>query len=212
MGYCAAARWSDRALSMATPFPPRLQSSIQSIIGTPNYAIKSEVSDFAGTGHAVHTENKCQPTRDQLLSVADIVRALRNYRYNPAFTGSRRVPLSAIAQLCGLTRETIYQARRGVMSETTRTKLTTVIGWINEDKVRFRRNGQQWGVEWRTPPDPLPLPQDKLVRASDWNEWSQCRTCSGLRWSPIVMTNARWYVCDQCVPKNQWPAIGATTA
>jgi len=47
-----------------------------------------------------------------------------------------------------------------------------VISWIDDGKVRFRRVGQVWEVDYRTSPDPLPPPQDRFVRAADWNERS----------------------------------------
>jgi hypothetical protein len=58
-----------------------------------------------------------------------------------------------------------------------------------------------------TPPNPLPFPQDKLVRAADWDEWARCRTCGGQRWSSIFMNSSNWFACSQCIPKFQWPAI-----
>jgi hypothetical protein len=45
-------------------------------------------------------------------------------------------------------------------------------------RLRFPRLGRRWQVDYRTPPDPLPPPQDRLVGAEDWNEWAPCR-CGG---------------------------------
>src|SRR5260370_36588096 len=52
------------------------------------------------------------------------------------------------------------------MSERVRAVLSPVISWIDDGKVRFRRVGQVWEVDYRTPSDPLPPPQDRLVWAA----------------------------------------------
>ena len=44
------------------------------------------------------------------------------------------------------------------MSERVRAVLSPVISWIDDGKVRFRRVGQVWEVDYRTPSDPLPPP------------------------------------------------------
>jgi hypothetical protein len=95
------------------------------------------------------------------------------------------------------------------MSERVRTVLSPFIKGIERGEIRFCRVGQQWVVDYRQPPDPLPAPQDKLVRASDWNEWARCRTCAGRWFSPVLMNGSKWYFCDGCLPPAQYPALGA---
>jgi hypothetical protein len=123
---------------------------------------------------------------------------------------SRRVPVAVIARMADVSRETAYQAARGRMSETTRKRLSAVLSWIESGELRFFRRGQVWEGDYRTPPDPLPPPQDRAVRVEDWNEWACCRSCGG-RWFSRVVIPGRgtMYVCDNCLPQSQWSAIGA---
>lgn len=162
------------------------------------------MSDFAATRHAVRFEkNDNLPSRDRCGEEADIIRALRRYSSDPDLRGERRVPIAAVASMCGLSRETVYQAMRGVMSGTTRAVLLAVIRQIDGGGIRFFRVGQEW--RFCEPPDPLPPPQPRLVRAADWNEWARCQSCGGWRYTRVTMHGAEWHMCDGCLP---WQTAG----
>jgi hypothetical protein len=128
--------------------------------------------------------------------------------------GEHRVPLAVVASLAQLSRQTLYEVLHevlrgtsGVMSEATQARLSAVISEIEDGTIKIRRRGQRWEVDCG--PDPSPPPQDKLVRAADWNEWSRCRTCGGGWFSPVIMNGAKWFFCDGCLPPVQYPALGA---
>jgi len=65
---------------------------------------------------------------------------------------------------------------------------------------------------WRIRPRPLPPPQPRLLLREDWRDWARCRTCSGSRWAAIVMGGREHAACWNCVPLDQWPALGAVKA
>lgn len=145
---------------------------------------------------------------NRVLTVEEVSARLQNCMLRHCDDRSRRVPIAAVATLCEVTRETIYQAARGQMSEITRVRLSAVLRWIEDDTLRFRRVGREtWLAEWRTPPNPLPPPQDRMTRAVDWNEWSRCRSCGGARWTRVTLhgTSAVWYLCDTC---TWWETAG----
>jgi hypothetical protein len=143
------------------------------------------------------------------LSEREIVRTLLSYRYDRR----RRVPIKAVAEACQLHRSVLYDAMlTGRVSERARAVLSTAIGWIADGRLRFRRVAQVWDPDYRTPPDPLPPPQQRLVRAADFVEWSRCQSCGGLWYSPVIMNGASWFFCDGCLPEAQWPALGARPA
>ena len=145
--------------------------------------------------------------RDRVLSAHEIVRALRLYT-SPECQGARRVLITAVASMCGLSRKTIYQARRGIMSERVRAVLSPVISWIDDDKVRFRRVGRVWEPDYRMPPNPLPPPQPRLVRADDWHEWARCQSCGSPHFSPF-MADKLYFACDGCVGETDRRMLGA---
>jgi hypothetical protein len=147
---------------------------------------------------AWHRDGINAPGGSRLLSERQIVRALWMYRYDR----QRRVPIKALAEACQLHRSVLYDAMlTGRVSERARAILSTVIGWIADDRLRFRRAGQVWEPDYRTPPDPLPWPQPRLVRAEDWNEWARCGSCGGWRYTRVTLHGAaaEYYLCDGCL-------------
>ena len=89
-----------------------------------------------------------------LLTDAEIVRALRRFRYDQEFRGPKRVPLRALAELTGLSHMTLYEAMRPELppcprriSELTRARLSPAITAILEGRLRFRREKQIWVVD-----------------------------------------------------------------
>jgi hypothetical protein len=89
---------------------------------------------------------------EPLMTNADIARQLSLYRRDPRYRGRRRVPFRALASMCQLSHETVYQAQRGVMSEATQHKLSKIITEIEEAGLRFRRVGQEWRWQVVTKP------------------------------------------------------------
>jgi hypothetical protein len=182
----------------------QLAGMIQARIGAPAPPVR-EVSEVAATRPPAQRE-KNAPDGSRLLSEREIVRALWMYRYDRR----RRVPIKALAEACQLHRSVLYDAMlTGRVSERARAILSTVIGWIADGRLRFQRVGQVWDPDYRFPPDPLPPPQPRLVRAADFVEWSRCQSCGSLWFSPVVMNGAPWFFCDGCLPEAQWPAVGA---
>ena len=55
------------------------------------------------------------------------------------FRGRRRVLITAVAAMSNLSRETLYQARRGIMSDRTRVLLSRAISSIENLAGRYRR-------------------------------------------------------------------------
>jgi hypothetical protein len=150
------------------------------------------------------------------LSVADIQRALLRYRYDPEHRWGRQGATRAnVAALARLAVTQLKEAERGRMTASTRIMLSHAIRAFESGRVKFHRTGgpakgqPRWTIEYRDPPARRPPPEDKLTRAMDHREWSQCRTCQGDRWQAISMNGQAWVACAQCIPKLQWPAIGA---
>jgi hypothetical protein len=136
------------------PLPEKLQATIRSRLGP------LQIADGSPTGWQTEpepSESEKTPSRARCRKTgvsrmtqspppgADIVRALRRFRYDPAFRGERRVPIKTLAGLVGLSHETLYAAmRRGNASEQARAKLTWALKAIAEGRLWFRRRGQVW--------------------------------------------------------------------
>ena len=137
---------------------------------------------------------------DELPS-EEISRRLQSLRYDlrnrVPVRGRRKISIAYIARMAGLHRATLYRVMHGRVSEKSRASLSPLL---------ITHAGE--GLLPR-PRDPLPPPQDKLVRATDWNEWSRCRTCGGRQFSPVIMNEAKWFFCDGCLPQEQYPTLGA---
>jgi hypothetical protein len=145
---------------------PLLEATVRRLMGRPRSPPGSDslwVYDLAPsegrrtTPRAVRDRHQTlQPIRG-LLTDAEIVRALRRFRYDRELRGPRRVPIRTLAEIVGLSHTTIYQAMRPDLparprkiSETTRIKLSFVIKAISEGRLRFRRRGQVWDAEGAT--------------------------------------------------------------
>jgi hypothetical protein len=140
-----------------------------------------------------------------VMREAEIVRQLQLLRNDDAnrapVRGGRKVPLIRVAKMAGLHRATLYRAiMQGRISDKSRVALSPALIMHMDGGLLSRQ------------PGPPPRPQDKLVRAVDWNEWSFCRTCGGTSFSPVILHNAAWYFCDGCLPPSQYPALGACAA
>jgi hypothetical protein len=129
------------------------------------------------------------------LREGEIVRRLRLLRHGPenraSVRGGRKIPLKCVAELAGLHRVTLYRAIfEGRISDKTREALSPVLNMLQRAPV----------------PHP---PQAKLVRAADYCEWCPCLTCGGIGFSPVMMSEAKWFFCNGCLPPEQYPALGA---
>jgi len=82
-----------------------------------------------------------------MLPRAEIKRTLLRFRYDREFRGPRRVPIKTLADYVGLSREILYQAMRGSISDRTQVVLSWAIIAIREGRLRFHRSGQHWSAE-----------------------------------------------------------------
>jgi hypothetical protein len=139
---------------------PLLQATIRSLLGLPHPQASAWAYDRAPsegartTPRALRDQRPASQPTQGLLTDAEIVRALRRFRYDPEFRGPKRVPIRTLAEIVGLSHTTIYQAMRPDLptrprriSETTRFKLSFVIKAINGGRLCFRRRGQVWDAE-----------------------------------------------------------------
>jgi hypothetical protein len=98
---------------------------------------------------------------ERFLPAHEIVRALQLYTA-PEFKRQRRVLISVLAHMSNLSRETVYQARRGVrMSKRVRTVLSRTITLIEKQGLYFQRTGQEWEA-FENPPPPYTPPAASL--------------------------------------------------
>jgi hypothetical protein len=108
----------------------------------------------SATPRAVRNQRQAVPPAPGLLRDAEIVRALRRFRYDPDFRGPKRVPIRVLAGLAGLSHMTLYEAMRPDLpmrprriSELTRIKLSGAIREILAGQLRFVRRRQVWEID-----------------------------------------------------------------
>jgi hypothetical protein len=101
-----------------------------------------------------HDQRRTLQPMPGLLTDAEIVRALRRFRYDPDFRGPKRVPIRVLAGLAGLSHMTLYEAMRPDLpmrprriSGLTRIKLSGSLREILAGRLRFRRRRQVWEIE-----------------------------------------------------------------
>ena len=146
---------------------PLLEAFIRSLMGRPSSRASRSLSSASfwvydrapsegssATPRAVRNQRQALPPAPGLLSDAEIVRALRRFRYDPEFRGPKRVPIRVLAGLAGLSHMTLYEAMRPDLparprriSELTRIKLSGAIREILAGRLRFRRRRQVWEIE-----------------------------------------------------------------
>lgn len=147
-----------------------------------------------------------------LLSDAEIARRLSSLQRS---RGHGRVPVASVARHLGLSRPTIYKYLRGripARKPARRYWLSVFLLDLERKALAFERKGQSWRKVRRTPPDPLPPPQDKIVRADEWNEWAHCRTCDCNNWLPAYHFSKALMVCASCIPLGQFPYLGFSSS
>ena len=160
-----------------------------------------------------------------LLSKAEIIRALRRYRYDPAMNrglNNRDIPIGSVLAAAGLRNEGLYKSTilfTGKLSARQHRLLSPVIRRIEAGELSFRRQkppgpGHLWrGVEVvqeinNPPAGPAPR-LDKLSTAGDWRPFARCRNCGGRAWQSLVIRDGYHYACKSCIPSWQWPGMGA---
>src|SRR5262249_47080648 len=146
---------------------PILENMIRGRIGAPAPSGTRQSPPSAGLRPAVR-DGEIHSGRDGGLPADKIVALLCSYTPKQCRAHGRRVLISAVAAMANLSRETVYQARRGIMSERTRMLLSRAISSIERGEVTFHRVRQEWRVEYHTippyaPPRTLDLDDDPAV-------------------------------------------------
>jgi hypothetical protein len=146
----------DVTAMQQVPFPIKLQAAIRTRLGaSASPCGNGWVTDVSEASESEKTNSRSPRRRlpfpvfgPSPMAAADVVRALRRYRYDSAFRGAHRVPIRVLAGLVGVSHETLYETMRiGTASEGTRAKLTWALKAIAEGRLRFRRRGQHWELE-----------------------------------------------------------------
>jgi len=76
-----------------------------------------------------------------VLRPDQIVRFLRLIG-SPTCRSAKRVPLAAVAAMCGVSRQALYKARDGRVSAEMAELLTPLIRDIERGRIKFRRTGR----------------------------------------------------------------------
>ena len=147
---------------------PLLEATVRSLMGRPSssasalpasapvWVYEREPSEGRGPGSGDRNNRRpASPPTPGLLTDAEIMRALRRFRYDPEFRGPKRVPIRVLADLIGVSRMTIYEVMRPdlrtrpkrMISERTRAKLSPAIAAILDGRLRFRRTKHVWEIE-----------------------------------------------------------------
>jgi hypothetical protein len=139
---------SFRTAFIMAAWSPILQSVIQARIGASAPPVARQPLPSTAIKPAVGKQGLDSGGNDGLR--ADKIAALLRWYTSKEGRRHRRVLISAVALMANLSRETVYQARRGIMSERTRARLSLAISSIERGEVTFRRRGQHWGGEYHT--------------------------------------------------------------
>jgi hypothetical protein len=120
-----------------------------------------------------------------------------------------RVPFVAIAQACDVSRRFLSYVLNGErrLPASVGERLDALLTPLEAGELTFRRVGQVWEAEYHIPPNPLPPPQARMVRATDFVAWARCSVCGGARYSLVTLHGAaaHWYLCDGCMA---WETAG----
>lgn len=149
-----------------------------------------------------------------------VARLLKKHMMRHVPDRSRRTPLTAIARMADVTRQTVYNVmwgKFGHVGPAAFAKLSEALEQIERGEVTFRRNGgaargrPRFEGEYSEPrgrtstlyPNrkaPLP-PQDRMVRAGDYIDGACCRSCGGWIYTRVTLHGvaAQWFLCDGCL-------------
>ena len=139
----------------------QLARMIQARIGAPAPPVREALPSPGKPAVRNEEVDSCTGERDRLLPAHEIVRALQLYTA-PEFKRQRRVLISVLAHMSNLSRETVYQARRGTpMSRRVHVVLSRTISLIEKQGLYFQRTGQEWEA-FENPPPPYTPPAASL--------------------------------------------------
>jgi hypothetical protein len=146
--------------SMGLPLPPLKQPQKPAKRANPrgNLPDQTWLTENGVKPRSALSAKVDDPTQ-RLLSVDDIYRWLRRFRYDPTFQeDGHRVPYTMLAKFAGVHRDTLHELLRTQRASVlTRIKLTPVIEAIEAGRLRFiqdksMRPTQKWSWEVRGPP------------------------------------------------------------
>ena len=161
------------------------------------------------------------PSSSTGMSHAEIHRWLRACGTEPWYREQVKVRWPGMAVACGLSRQVLKYARRGLQetavrrgtllfkptpTEETMTKIAQVMRLIEDGRLVFVHGGPRELV----PPTTRQWPQASIVDDDCWNYWAPCRNCGGRKWSPLWMNGTPIVACLWCNPEYGWKAWGAT--
>ena len=149
------------------------------------------------------------------MSMADIAKQLKRYRNNPEYAGIYRIPFAALAEYCGISRDSVYAAEQGDwLSNEVVHGLSHAIEDIKGRRVVFieRRGGKP---DKEGLPSFIRLDPPKVTprihqwgREIQWTIHSHC-TCGNNIFLPITLNGEHQVACYYCLPHDQYRSIGA---
>jgi hypothetical protein len=125
-----------------------LQRMVQARIGAPAPLVTRQAPPTAPMGPAAKIESGAGE-RDIGVR-ADKIAAMLCWYTSKDCRRRHRVLMTAVAAMANLSRQTIYLARRGIMSERTCLLLSRAISAIERGEVTWRRRRQQWETEYHS--------------------------------------------------------------
>jgi hypothetical protein len=136
-------------------YAPILQNIVRAKIGAPAPSCTRQAPPGARNRPAVA---RSAGERGGLMPAVKIAALLCSYSPKQRRGRGRRILISAVAAMCGsgLSRQTIYLARRGIMSERTRALLSHAISSIERGEVTFHRVAQEWRAKYHNIPPAAP--------------------------------------------------------
>jgi hypothetical protein len=150
-------------------WPPALQAAIRARLGWPEPPCGGRAHDDGPPNMATiparygHIDSGgfmvSAALGSRVLSEEEVRRWLLRVRYEARYRKGRgRVPLKVVAEFVGLHRDTLYEGIKGApISRCTRSRLSWVIEAIEQGRLRFKRRGQAWNIDYKDKPSP-PVP------------------------------------------------------
>jgi hypothetical protein len=196
--------WAGQVTGVPARFAPHEVHRIKTKPATP---LSDWRNGFSGPGtewqYQAARSSQTENSQTRILPEEEIIRWLQRCMLKHCLDRSLRIPIAVIARMADVSSKLLYLIVLGRrrLTETVRIRLSAVLSGLDDGTISCcGRVGQEWQIDYREPPDPLPPPQEKCVRAEDWNEWARCRTCGGHRYTLVTMGNRLWYLCDHCRP------------
>jgi hypothetical protein len=119
--------------------------------------------------------------------------------------GGVDVSVAAVASMCDVSRQMLHMVVRGErrLPDGLGARLDALLTEYEKGELTFHRGR----AEYHVPPNPLPPPQARMVRAIDFVEWARCCVCGGPRYTLVTLHGApaAWYLCDGC---SWWETAG----